>query len=581
MKITTTSIFLFLYLVFTTTNASPPIAKTPTAANAIRICPLDLWDIYIFNHIKDPIHVHVKSKDDDLGDHILALNQKEHWSFCENLWKSTMFYADFKWNASRCRDHRPHAFTIAVVTFTPLPSTPSPSQSRSLSPIVSSKVHLERLIAGSQVPLCAVDKKVLDLWSLVEPKTFTCPSQSLSAGCFLGRASDGDVLHRSCQDTWCLKEMMMQKIFTGLFDLYLKYLGWTLNDKSVGVIKASILALQDVYDVDGNVPSLRLFTERFYKRMLDLADDNDISVACHIGLVSFYGASGVSKAIEMTASVSKAAEMLKLLQGYPLLLSTYYDMKGFSDILQISECISRGARIIIRPKIMKIMLRLEMMFNKISSWDNVVLAYEPVWATGTRKVASPEQAQEFLFEVHSSLNTTPYEILYGQTPPILTPYVSSESRVDSVDKTLTTREKVIGVLKFHLKRTQERMKTQADKHRSEKRYYGPFQVQAKIGEVAYKLALPTQAHIHDLFHVSQSKKCQGQRLDVGVLPQCDNNGLIQAQPVTVLERKIGKVGNAVGVFILVQWSNSDLAADATWESIEDIQRRFPDFNVLA
>nr|GEV16807.1 plant self-incompatibility S1 [Tanacetum cinerariifolium] len=95
MKKITTSIFLFLYLVFTTTNASP------TTANAIRICPLDLWDIYIFNHIKDPIHVHVKSKDDDLGDHILALNQKEHWSFCENVWKSSMFYADFNGNGTK------------------------------------------------------------------------------------------------------------------------------------------------------------------------------------------------------------------------------------------------------------------------------------------------------------------------------------------------------------------------------------------------------------------------------------------------------------------------------------------------
>ena len=27
-------------------------------------------------------------------------------------------------------------------------------------------------------------------------------------------------------------------------------------------------------------------------------------------------------------------------------------------------------------------------------WDNVVIAYEPVWAIGTGKVATPEQAQE-------------------------------------------------------------------------------------------------------------------------------------------------------------------------------------------
>ncbi|XVE77707.1 hypothetical protein DITRI_Ditri13aG0084500 [Diplodiscus trichospermus] len=111
---------------------------------------------------------------------------------------------------------------------------------------------------------------------------------------------------------------MMRKIFTGLFvhryrdidpnirmsciqslgvwilsyptlflqDLYLKYLGWTLNDKSAGVRKAAVLALQNLYEVDDNVPTLSLFTERFSSRMIELADDIDVSVAvCAIGLV--------------------------------------------------------------------------------------------------------------------------------------------------------------------------------------------------------------------------------------------------------------------------------------------------------
>eukprot|EP00475_Leptophrys_vorax_P021613 TRINITY_DN2935_c0_g2_i1.p1 TRINITY_DN2935_c0_g2~~TRINITY_DN2935_c0_g2_i1.p1 ORF type:complete len:189 (-),score=18.60 TRINITY_DN2935_c0_g2_i1:229-750(-) len=37
--------------------------------------------------------------------------------------------------------------------------------------------------------------------------------------------------------------------------------------------------------------------------------------------------------------------------------------------------------------------------DHVPSWDNVVIAYEPVWAIGTGKVASPEQAQE----VHAAI----------------------------------------------------------------------------------------------------------------------------------------------------------------------------------
>lgn len=35
--------------------------------------------------------------------------------------------------------------------------------------------------------------------------------------------------------------------------------------------------------------------------------------------------------------------------------------------------------------------------EKIANWENVVLAYEPVWAIGTGKVATPAQAQEVSF----------------------------------------------------------------------------------------------------------------------------------------------------------------------------------------
>ncbi|KAE8075680.1 hypothetical protein FH972_014374 [Carpinus fangiana] len=58
--------------------------------------------------------------------------------------------------------------------------------------------------------------------------------------------------------------------------------------------------------------------------------------------------------------------------------------------------------------------------ERVSNWANVVLAYEPVWAIGTGKVASPAQAQEVHFELRKWLqaNTSPEvaattRIIYG------------------------------------------------------------------------------------------------------------------------------------------------------------------------
>lgn len=59
---------------------------------------------------------------------------------------------------------------------------------------------------------------------------------------------------------------------------------------------------------------------------------------------------------------------------------------------------------------------------------------------------------------HSTIQTTPYEALYGQVPPTLLPYLAGSSLVEKVDQSLQHREDLRKLLKFHLTRAQLIMK---------------------------------------------------------------------------------------------------------------------------
>nr|GEW12079.1 hypothetical protein [Tanacetum cinerariifolium] len=117
---------------------------------------------------------------------------------------------------------------------------------------------------------------------------------------------------------------------------------------------------------------------------------------------------------------------------------------------------------------------------------------------------------------HTEVTTT-YQVVYGQPPPPHITYTKGDGLVDVVDRYLSAREVAIDLMKFHIK--------------------------------------------------SQ-------------LPQVSSDGMISKELYTVLDKRMTRKGNVVGVYVLIQWVNGALV-DATWESYESIVERFPHFNLDA
>uniref|UniRef100_A0A2N9FC87 RNA-directed DNA polymerase n=1 Tax=Fagus sylvatica TaxID=28930 RepID=A0A2N9FC87_FAGSY len=214
---------------------------------------------------------------------------------------------------------------------------------------------------------------------------------------------------------------------------------------------------------------------------------------------------------------------------------------------------------------------------------------------------------EFWFNTnyHTSTHTSPFEALYGYPPPTLMEYIPGTTKVEAVEDHLSQRQQAISLLKTNLAAAQERMKLQTDKHRQERvfqvgdwvylrlqpfkqrsmhqkmgklapKFYGPYQILQRIGAVAYKLDLPTDARIHPVFHVSCLKMKLGQSiLPLPQLPPMDAGGQLTPEPAQVLHsRNINTRRHKGGTEVLVQWTGTS-KADATWESLHQLQKQFP------
>lgn len=101
------------------------------------------------------------------------------------------------------------------------------------------------------------------------------------------------------------------------------------------------------------------------------------------------------------------------------------------------------------------------------------------------------------------------------------------------------------------------------------RYYGPYRIAERIGNVAYRLELPAGAKLHNVFHVGLLKAYHGQ------VPQSPpplppvKHGQICPEPGAVLKSRLVQGQHE----LLIHWKGR-AAADASWMTLQEFRRLY-------
>jgi hypothetical protein len=109
-------------------------------------------------------------------------------------------------------------------------------------------------------------------------------------------------------------------------------------------------------------------------------------------------------------------------------------------------------------------------------------------------------------------------------------------------------------------------------------YVGPYPILEKFGSLAYRVELPSSlVGVHNVFHVSQLKKCLKPMTDVVVEDTIllEPDLTYKTYPVKILEQDRVTRRNTTRIY-KVQWSNHS-EDEATWEHEDYLRSNFPDF----
>eukprot|EP00253_Pinus_taeda_P009241 PITA_09241 len=244
------------------------------------------------------------------------------------------------------------------------------------------------------------------------------------------------------------------------------------------------------------------------------------------------------------------------------------------------------------------------LFAELGTQLNFSTAYHPQTDGQTERVnqmvedmlracvmQKPTQWEDYLHLVefaynngyHTSIQMSPFEVLYGRECRTPSNWSGPEDKLKLGPEMLQEMEDVVKKVRANLKAAQDRQKNFADRKRRFKEYqvgdhvyiriqarkstlqwsscaklapcyFGPFQVLARVGPIAYQLALPSNIRIHNVFHVSMLKKYV-----------YDPKHVIKWQ--NIRKRVINE--------IKVQWQHYG-PKEATWEDEELFRKAYPE-----
>ena len=171
-----------------------------------------------------------------------------------------------------------------------------------------------------------------------------------------------------------------------------------------------------------------------------------------------------------------------------------------------------------------------------------------------------------------SIGMSNFRELYGYDALTFADMIFGDSRDPKAKYWVEEIQEILKLLKDNLQVAQNQQKQYADKHREERtfqvddlvylrlqpykqtslkingakklkpRYYGPYKVIQKIGEVAYALEILEVSKIHNVFHVSCLKKYIGQKIFIlDTLPPLYDEGqltLIPEKNLKTRERRL-------------------------------------------